>query len=252
MKALKILAIASAVTLSLVYASCTKEPLGPNELEGSANTGFTDVGMKFASYIEFPGAWIPGEDHFYDTVQVTKNNNGIVTIHASVGFDSLFVKDVDSALGTSAMAEGLRAQAIDYYKTRFHATLDTTNKSKMQASFDLKMKVTTDGIQEYVNSNGDESKPFTIVKYAANVGDKYEFTNSEGVKVTRTVSYHSTTDDYPIGFYMIKVMKVEETKEDLFMSKVTYVTNHKFGLVGVIIETKTGKTLKLGIFPPNM
>jgi hypothetical protein len=114
------------------------------------------------------------------------------------------------------------------------------------------MKVTSEGIQEFVNSKGDLSRPFTIVKYGAAVGDKYEITNTEGVKVTRTVTYKSTTDDYGIGFWMIKIIKVEETKEDPFVEKVTYYTNHKFGLVGIVINTKTGKELKLGIFPPTL
>ncbi len=119
-------------------------------------------------------------------------------------------------------------------------------------SFDLKMKITSEGIQEFVSSNNDLSRPYTIIKYAANVGDKYEFTNSEGIKVTRTVTSKSTTDDYPVGFYLIKVSKIEETKEDVFVDKVTYITNHKFGLVGVIIKTKNGKTMQLGLIPPNM
>ncbi len=253
MKGLHLIILTVAVAGCVLYTSCAKEVLGPNELGGSTDVEFSKVGSRFASYLSpVDEHYIPGMDNMYDTILVTKNNNGIVTLHSDIGFDSAFVKALDSALGTSAMNPGLRNQAIDYYKQKFHATIDTSNPKKMHATFDLKMKVTTDGIQEFVSSNGDESKPFTIVKYGSAVGDKYEFTNSDGIKVTRAVTYHSTTDDYPIGFYMIKVMKVEETKEDLFLDKITYVTNHKFGLVGVIIQTKTGKQLHLGVFPPNM
>jgi hypothetical protein len=48
------------------------------------------------------------------------------------------------------------------------------------------------------------------------------------------------------------VIKVEETKDDLLMEKITYYANHKFGLVGVLFRTKSGKELKIGIFPPNL
>ncbi len=262
MKLLSRFSIALLIVGSMVYISCSEDALGPNELGGNTNVDYATVGSKFGSYLDVPSTYIPGLDHMYDTVVVTKNNNGIVTIHADIGFDSSFVKGLDSALGTSALSPGMRSIAIDYYKNRFGATLDTSNKAKMHASFDLKLKITSDGIQEFVNGKGDESKPFTIVKYGSKVGDKYVFNNAEGEKITRTVTYHSTTDDYAIGFWMIKVMKVEETREaggvsrveggDLFIDKITYVTNHKYGLVGVIILTKTGRTIHLGVFPPTM
>ncbi len=252
MRTIHTLTLALTIVGISLYVSCAKSVLGPNELAGDPNVGFTEVGSRFNTWLGLPSGYIPGMSNMYDTVKVTKNNNGVVTFHADIGFDSSFVKALDSALGTSALGGQLRSQAIDYYKSRFHATLDTSNPSAMHVSFDLKMKVTSDGIQEFVNSNGDESKPYTIVKYASAVGDTYEFTNSDGVKITRTVTYHSSTDDYAIGFYLIKVMKVEETKSDPFIQKITYVTNHKFGLVGVIIETTTGKVIQLGVFPPNM
>ncbi|MBI3258309.1 MAG: hypothetical protein HYZ54_02335 [Ignavibacteriae bacterium] len=102
-----------------------------------------------------------------------------------------------------------------------------------------------------MSSGGDLSRPYTIVKYSANVGDKYEFTDEDGIKVTRTVVSKSTTDDYYMGFWMIKVMKIEQVKEDPVIDKITYITNHKFGLVGIILQTKNGKTLKISILPPN-
>ena len=117
---------------------------------------------------------------------------------------------------------------------------------------EAKLKVTAEGIQEFVSSKGDLSKPFTIVKYNANVGDKYEFTNSDGVKITRTVTYKSTTDDYQVGFWYLKVIKVEETREDPLTEKITYITNHKFGLVGVLLEPKAGKDIRVSVFPPTL
>lgn len=37
---------------------------------------------------------------------------------------------------------------------------------------DGKLKVTSEGIQEFINSDGDLSRPFTIVKYDAEVGKR--------------------------------------------------------------------------------
>jgi len=45
---------------------------------------------------------------------------------------------------------------------------------------------------------------------------------------------------------------VEETKEDPLFEKITYIANHKFGLVGVIVKGKNGKQTELSVFPPNM
>ena len=54
-----------------------------------------------------------------------------------------------------------------------------------------------------------------------------------------------------MGFWLIKVLKIEQTKEDPIIDKITYITNHKYGLVGVILQTKNGQVFRLGIFPPN-
>ncbi|MBN8573221.1 MAG: hypothetical protein J0M05_04860 [Candidatus Kapabacteria bacterium] len=96
------------------------------------------------------------------------------------------------------------------------------------------------------------SKPFTLVKYSAIVGDKYEFTDNDNVKITRQVVYKSTTDDYDIVFWKIKVLKVEETKDDPIVEKIVYVANHKFGLVGVMVHFKNGAIAKLGLVPSNL
>ena len=52
------------------------------------------------------------------------------------------------------------------------------------------------------------SRPVFVVKYGAAVGDTFVFKSAEGVKVTRTVASKSTTDDYPIGFWLGKGLMV--------------------------------------------
>jgi hypothetical protein len=251
MKTLYTLIAVTVVAAAIFFSACDDTPTGPNDLGGDTNLELTRVGNEFSVYLDAE-SYPPAFDRMKDSVVITRNDNGIVTTHAQIRFDSLFVVALDSALGTSALPYAAKLAIVDTYVKKYGATLDTTDKQAMKIAFDLKMKVTSDGIQEFVTSKGDQSRPYTIVKYGAAVGDKYEFTNNEGVKITRTVTYKSTTDDYGIGFWMIKIIKVEETKEDPLVEKVTYYTNHKFGLVGIVMRTKTGKELKLGIFPPTL
>jgi|GEM_PF-6249924 len=45
-------------------------------------------------------------------------------------------------------------------------------------------------------------------------------------------------------------MRVEqETPKDPITKKITYIGNHKYGLVGVIVETKDGKVIQTTILP---
>ncbi|MBS1537798.1 MAG: hypothetical protein JST20_08635 [Bacteroidetes bacterium] len=249
MKAFRSILATLLVSGIFVFFAC-ESALGPNEIGGDTNLDLTKVGGEFVANL-YPDVWVPGFDHLKDTAITTKNDKGNVTIHVRSGFDTVFISALDSYLGTNLLPKELKTALIDKYLKMFGATLDTSNKQKMHLEFDLKMKVTSEGIQEYMSGGDTFSNPHTIVKYSANVGDKYEYTDSEGIKVTRTVVSKSTTDDYYMGFLMIKVIKVEQTKEDPVVDKITYVTNHKFGLVAVILQTKTGKVVKLGIFPPN-
>jgi hypothetical protein len=92
----------------------------------------------------------------------------------------------------------------------------------------FKFKQTLEGIQSYVDIS-----PGIIVKYSSNVGDTYPVGSTGRV---RTVVSKSTTDDYGYGFFLIKVMKIEEPTpalKSLGVSKITYWANHRFGLVGV-------------------
>ncbi|MFA5326635.1 MAG: hypothetical protein WC384_02465 [Prolixibacteraceae bacterium] len=78
-------------------------------------------------------------------------------------------------------------------------------------NYEVEGKVTDTGIYDYVYSNGDKSKPFTLVKFDANVGDKWEYKVGNQT-VTREVVKKSTTDDTSYqGFWMIKTIDVMET-----------------------------------------
>lgn len=108
----------------------------------------------------------------------------------------------------------------------------------------VKYKNTSEGILDYTNKDG---KPFVIVNYSSNVGDKYTLTKSDGNTITRTVTAKSETDDYPVsgGFMLIKTMKVEQDSRIPGVTKIVYITNHKFGLVAIQVFMDDGTSSKI-------
>lgn len=120
----------------------------------------------------------------------------------------------------------------------------TVNGNNVTAT-GFKYKQTSDGIECFL-----EMGPGILVNYNSSVGDTYPVGNTGR---TRTVISKSTTDDYPYGFYNIKVMKVEEPTPDLKstsmgITKVTYWANHKFGLVAVQYDFTDGTTAKFPVY----
>ncbi|HTX87470.1 MAG TPA: hypothetical protein VMC08_00645 [Bacteroidales bacterium] len=107
----------------------------------------------------------------------------------------------------------------------------------------FKVKQTLDGIECQ-----SDIGPGIIVKYASNVGDSYQV-GSTGR--TRTVVSKSSTDDYYYGFFLIKVMQVEEltpSLKSIGVSKVTYWANHKFGLVGIQYNFTDGSSVNFPVY----
>lgn len=248
MKKLIFSAILAMLVMS-IFSCRDSSATDPNELGGSSDVEFTHVGDKTIGSLYFDGVYV---NNVKDSIVVTNNSNGIVTTFAQYVFDTTATKAFDTLLGMQGMPNGTKISLLNTYLKKFGAVLDTSNKNAMTLKVQLRSKVTSEGIQDFMYSGGNLSKPFTLVKYASNVGDKYEFTDVDNVKITREVVYKSTTDDYDVAFWKIKVTKVEETKEDPVVQKITYVANHKFGLVGAIVTFKNGKTAKLGFIPPNM
>ncbi len=248
-------ALSVIILLSVVLAGCglleSDSEDGNAKLGGSTSTEFTNIGDHTDVIINLKYTH-PAFERVQDSVVVVANQNGDVTWYAKFRFDTVVSKTLDTILGMQELPAEPKKAILDALLQRYGATLDTSDKDNMWISATLKGRVTSEGIQEYVSSGGDLSKPFTIVRYNANVGDVYRFKRPDGVEVTRTVTSKSTTDDYPIAFWLIKVIKVEETSNDPFIKKITYITNHKFGLVGIEIETIDGFKTKVGLWPPNL
>ncbi len=92
----------------------------------------------------------------------------------------------------------------------------------------LKFKLTKEGIEFKSGARAG-----IWVKYGSSIGDTYPIGSTGDV---RTVVSKSSTDDYSYGFWLIKTIQVEESNTFLTnagIKKVTYIANHKFGLVGL-------------------
>jgi hypothetical protein len=87
-----------------------------------------------------------------------------------------------------------------------------------------------------------------LVKYSSSVGDTYKIGTTGEV---RTVVAKTGVDDYPYGFYLIKVIRVEENPKYLKsfgVTKITYIANHKYGLVGVMFNFDDGTSVEFPIY----
>jgi hypothetical protein len=112
-------------------------------------------------------------------------------------------------------------------------------------------KMTTEGMSDYFYSGGDKSKEFTLVKFDANVGDKYTF-NVGNLQVVRTVISKSTTDDEyvpALGFYIKGIKVREDVPQGITIDgkptttkTITWSINHKFGIYYAEVVTTDGVT----------
>ena len=106
----------------------------------------------------------------------------------------------------------------------------------------LQMQQTTGGIKCITGPDSG-----ILINYNSNVGDTYPIGSTGRV---RTVVSKTGVDDYPYGFYLIKTIQVESNRLGLRsatgVSKITYIANHKFGMVGVKVTFTDGSS---SIFP---
>ena len=90
---------------------------------------------------------------------------------------------------------------------------------------------------------------FTIIKHDWGVGQKWSFTTDDGKTINREVTEKTGKDEWPLGFFLIKTVKTEETNPGVEgVSRVIFRTNHKFGLVYLEYQLVTGQNIKISIF----
>lgn len=102
-----------------------------------------------------------------------------------------------------------------------------------------KFKITTEGIE-----SENDSYSGVLVKYSSKAGDTYK--GASGYK--REVVSKSTEDDYSFGFYLIKVLEIEESPCSVpGVKKLVYFANHKFGIVGAEVTYDDNTTMNIGL-----
>lgn len=249
-KLLKLMIIAISSFAILTLFSCSDDSSqDPNVIGGDGNLPQNSVGAEYGASIKLEGANFSPNSRLKDSIKVIENKNGEITLKAKFTFNEDYYKDIVKFLGIESLNDDGKKSLLDFFKEKYKFSIDTTDKENMLIEGEIKGKMTSEGIQDYVYSNGDITKPFTIIKHNAKVGDKYEFTDKEGNKIIRTVVHKDVEDTFELIFFKIKVTKVEEVSENPLVSKIIYFTNHKFGLVNIQIDLKNGKTAKAKIIP---
>jgi len=116
-----------------------------------------------------------------------------------------------------------------------------------RSDFDAKYRVTTKGIQSVY----DDGTNFTLVKYDAEVGDKYTL-KRDGQNLVREVTQRSSEDDYYWNGWLLKTITVKETGRAIpGLSETELVFNHKFGLVGYTLKFEDGSSEVIPIILQN-
>lgn len=112
-----------------------------------------------------------------------------------------------------------------------------------QASVSRKYRITKKGFQSVYDEGN-----LTIMNYDASVGDTYSM-KKNGRTLERRVTKVSKEDEYPYAFFYIKTIHVEETGRNIpGVSKVEFIGNHRFGMVGVKVHYEDGTSQEGQIF----
>jgi hypothetical protein len=206
---------ALVVIAALVAVACGKTASDPNTIGGDANVPAGVVGSTISTSSDIPAQ-----------MTITSNGGGIATVHVTADIASI---------------PGLK---------KYYDLMPASMKSGANAlAFDTTMKVTAEGYQDTFNK---DRALHTIVKFDAAVGDKYVLTKSDGVKITRTVTQVSTTDDFPYGFFLIKVIKVEQDSRVPGVKAFRFYANHRFGIVQFEIVNDDDSVVRFPIYHSNL
>lgn len=188
--------------LPFFLASCDLldgDKISSTDVGGDTNLTSNAVGTKFNGYVKLGSTTVP----MTNSAVVTSSSNGVVTLQV-----------------TATLPSNKYASMIPNSVKDANGNLNTT----------FKFKNTSEGILDYTNK---DQKPFVIVNYNSNVGDKYVLTKNDGNTITRTVTAKSDVDDFPYGMMLIKTMTVQQDSRIPGVTRIEYKANHKYGLVQV-------------------
>lgn len=202
--------ISLTVLAIVTMLSCKKSDDYSGNLGGSTDLTTNVVGYDYAGSLKINGSG-------YNTdmkAEVVKSEGGVVSIKAT---------------GT--------------LPTKLKTLITSPANVNGVVSVTGKFINSTEGVA-YVNASGEQS---ILVKYDANVGDQWSYTTKGGKELQRKVTAVSTDDDFPYGFYMIKVITVEQNLPYPGFTKAVYRANHKFGLVQVEMFLEDGTSIAMTI-----
>lgn len=208
------------IVSSLIFPACDKSnPTGTNELGGETNLQLTKVGSVSSAYWKIGNKQVPT-----GSMTVTSNTDGIVVYKLNVNLKG----SPDSASISKLLP--------DKYKD-----------AQGNVFMDFKFKITSDGIQDFFRRD----RPWTLVKYSDGVGTVYPFTTDNGENLKRTITEKTGLDDFPMGYMYIKTSKIESDlpATDKTAKRIIYRTNHKFGLVQVILILLDDTQVTLNVIP---
>jgi hypothetical protein len=201
---------------AIVLTSCKKQDSNDSSssISGSSSIPINTVGNTFTNSV------VVGTASYQGTISITKVTDGVATVQ----FKSAIPSNIP-------ILQGIKPK----YK-------DASGNLVCEGKF----MMTDAGILDY---NNKDHKPFVLVKYDANVGDKYTLQKSDGTTIVRQVVRKSTTDDYYWNGLIIKTIDVEQSSNIPGVKKITYFSNHKFGLVAVRVEMEDGSKPQLSLVP---
>lgn len=198
----------------LLLSACKKDK--STTIGGDTDIPLNTIGNTFGTTVNINGEYFdPNED-----ITLISNDNGVITLKVKANLPP-----------GNPLADLIPAEYKDA-----EGNLDCN----------IRFTNTSEGIMDYFNL---DQESFVLVRYDAKVGDTYKLKKSNGVTITREVTYKSTDDDFPYGFMYIKVIDVEQDSRIPGVSKIVYHTNHKFGLAGVEIFMEDGTSSSMLIYP---
>lgn len=165
-------------------------------------------------------------------------NNFIISSIPGVESTNAIVLEVNGDVSTiEYTAEITDELLLDLVKAMPDVSIDG-NKCSVKRDY----RITSNGFQSvYAEGN------LTIVNYDAKVGDTYRLKRGNRT-ISREVTNVSKSDDYNWGGMLIKTINVEETGRNLpGVSKIEFIANHRWGMVGILIQFEDGSSKTIDI-----
>jgi len=180
------------------------------------NTDFAE--NQVGSISKLRGEGLPSDVE----LKVVDNQSGVILIEAKCPVSNNY-KQLLENLGSTYFSD--QTKFVDS-QGNFKTSIKLFNSSEGMAFID------------------PDNRQVVAMKYDAKKGDSWSYKYNGTEKIDFKVSYKSETDDYSYVFFNIKVVKVEQIFHEPGISKIVYIGNHKFGLVGIEFYLEDGTVIQ--------